>query len=158
MNRTLLGVIVVVIVVVGAVLLMNQDASAPADNGNEMQNETTNPTPTPTPSANEGENPDQNTGEPQEPQEYQVSMTDSGYTPKDLTVKRGDTVTFINNGTKDIWPASAPHPSHTDYPAFDPKQGVAVGESWSFTFDRVGNWRFHDHLNPTRTGSVRVTE
>jgi plastocyanin len=73
-------------------------------------------------------------------------------------VKKGTKVTFVNNSTSAFQPASAPHPAHTDYPEFDPKRAIAAGASWEFTFDKVGTWRYHDHLNPTRFGTVIVTE
>lgn len=143
MNKTILGVIVVV-VVIGVVFFMNNKADAPTDSQNQTT-PTPNPTPSPTPVSTT-------------PQTFDVSMTDAAYAPAALTIKKGDTVKFTNNGTKLNWPASAPHPTHTDYPEFDPKVGVAVGQSWSFTFTKTGTWRYHDHLNPTRFGSVVVTE
>ncbi len=88
----------------------------------------------------------------------EIVMTSSGYTPSSITVKKGTTVTFVNNDTKSRWPASAPHPTHTIYPEFDPKAGIAAGKTWSFKFDKVGEWKFHDHLTPTMFGSVTVTE
>jgi plastocyanin len=90
---------------------------------------------------------------------YEVQMTSAGFSPNTLTVKKGDTVKFINNDTANHWPASAPHPTHTDYPAFDPKKAIAPSDSWSFTFDKVGNWKYHDHLNSSKFyGTVTVTE
>lgn len=146
MNKTIVGVIVVIVVVAGAIFFMNNKADAPTDGQNQtVPNPTPAPTPSPTPVSTT-------------PKTYDVSMTDAAYAPAALTIKKGDTVKFTNNGTKANWPASAPHPTHTDYPEFDPKAGVAVGQSWSFTFTKTGMWRYHDHLNPTRYGSVTVTE
>ncbi|MBI4049811.1 MAG: cupredoxin domain-containing protein [Candidatus Doudnabacteria bacterium] len=88
----------------------------------------------------------------------QIVMTASGFEPSDITIKKGTTVTFLNQDIKPRWPASASHPTHTDYPEFDPKQPVVAGASWSFTFDRVGKWKFHDHLNPARGGTITVVE
>jgi plastocyanin len=146
MNKTILGVIVVIVVVAGAIFYMNKDN--PTDG-----TQTPSPTPSQTPSPQPTPSPSST-----QPQTHEISMTDAAYAPSALTVKKGDTVKFTNNGTKANWPASAPHPTHTDYPEFDPKVGVAVGQSWSFTFTKTGTWRFHDHLNPTRFGSITVTE
>ncbi len=85
-----------------------------------------------------------------------VSMTDDAFLPSKLTIKQNQTITFINNGTRDHWPASDIHPTHGIYPQFDPKRGISPGDSWSFKFDRIGNWRFHDHLNPGVTGIITV--
>lgn len=91
-------------------------------------------------------------------QKIEVAMTAKGFEPANITVKKGTKVAFVNKDTKSRWPASAPHPSHTIYPQFDPKAGVAAGKNWEFTFDRVGDWKYHDHLIPTMFGSVTVTE
>ncbi len=88
----------------------------------------------------------------------EISMTAAGFVPASITVKKGTPVTFVNRDTKSHWPASAPHPTHTLYPEFDPKAAINAGKSWTFTFNKVGEWKFHDHLNPTFFGTVTVTE
>lgn len=153
MNKTIIGAVVALVIIVGAVFFMKNDAAAPTTENNQ----TTQPTPAPSPTPSETPTPTPNPVSTA-PKTYEVSMTDTGYAPAALTIKKGDTVKFINNGTKLNWPASAPHPTHTDYSAFDPKKGIAVGGSWSFTFDQLGKWPYHDHLNPTRYGSITVTE
>ena len=151
MNRSVIVALIVFVIVVGGIFLFNKNVGAPVAENNT---ETVNPTPTQTETDVEVDV----TPEVTVPQTVEVSMTDAGYVPSVVTIKKGDIVKFTNNGTKSNWPASAPHPTHTDYPAFDPKKGVAVGESWSFTFDQVGRWPFHNHLNSTRFGAIIVTE
>ena len=87
---------------------------------------------------------------------YTVELRDSGFSPTELTVRIGDTVTFKNAGTHAIWPASDPHPTHEDLSPFDPRKGVPPGESWSYTFTTPGSWRYHDHLNVTAQGEIFV--
>lgn len=65
---------------------------------------------------------------------------------------KSGTVTFTGSN---LWVASDPHPIHTDLPGFDPRK---VQESFSFTFDRVGEWGFHNHLRPSDTGTIIVVE
>lgn len=96
--------------------------------------------------------------EPTAVTQEEIQVSDNGFTPKDLTVKKGSTVTFTNKSSKTVWPASDPHPTHTDDSAFDPKKGIEAGASWSFTFNQVGEWGLHDHLSPFRRGTVTVTE
>lgn len=86
-----------------------------------------------------------------------VAYGANGFSPSSITVAVGETVVFMNENSVDMWPASAPHPTHTDYPEFDAKKPVAPGNSYSFTFTRVGTWKYHNHLNPTHFGSVVVT-
>ncbi|MBI3255537.1 MAG: cupredoxin domain-containing protein [Candidatus Andersenbacteria bacterium] len=85
-----------------------------------------------------------------------IEVTDTGFTPPQVTVAPGTKVTFVNNGQALHWPASAPHPTHTALPGFDAKKGLATGESYSFTFEKIGVWKFHDHLNPSIFGAVTV--
>lgn len=141
MNKTIIWVLGIIIVV-GVIILVAVKPSAPADTGSTV------PPPPPPPA----------TQTPPVASATVIKMTDAGFQPSEVTVKKGDAVELKNEGTKDHWPASAIHPTHLVYPEFDPKQGIKPGESWSFTFDKIGEWRFHDHLFPTSTGKVTVTE
>lgn len=85
-----------------------------------------------------------------------ISISDTGFTPAKIVVKAGTTVTFMNNGQALHRPASNPHPTHTDLAGFDAQKGLATGESYSFTFTKVGTWGYHDHLNTSMAGSVVV--
>ncbi|MDP2650610.1 MAG: cupredoxin domain-containing protein [bacterium] len=96
------------------------------------------------------------TSSPSTAANLEVVYTASGFSPKALTVKAGDTVVFKNNGGEDFWPASGPHPTHTNYPEFDAKKAIPAGGSYSFTFTRIGSWKYHNHLNPGSTGTITV--
>lgn len=95
-----------------------------------------------------------------------VTFSDSGYAPATVTIKKGVTVTFVNASARSTWPASAFHPTHTVYPTtggclgsmFDACRGLGNGESWTFTFDQAGSWKYHDHLNPSFRGTIEVKE
>jgi plastocyanin len=85
-----------------------------------------------------------------------ISMTDTGFSPARVTVTAGTTVTFVNDGQAQHWPASDVHPTHDILPEFDSKRGVATGGTYAHTFTKAGTWNFHDHLNPRFTGTVTV--
>lgn len=97
-----------------------------------------------------------------------ITYTDAGFVPSSVTVKKGQIVRWMNNSGSKVWPASAVHPSHEVYPqkspsdclgsSFDACKGLAQGESWDFKFDVVGEWKFHNHLNASQRGAVKVTE
>jgi len=87
-----------------------------------------------------------------------VTISGDGFSPASVTVKKGTTITFVNKGSTAHWPASDPHPTHTTYPEFNSKKEIASGASWTFTFDKVGTWRYHDHLNSGEKGVIIVTE
>ncbi len=80
------------------------------------------------------------------------------FTPDVLDILVGDVVIFTNNGSKDFWPASNNHPTHTLYPEFDAKGPIAPGGKYQFTFEKAGSWGFHDHLNPSVGGAINVSE
>jgi len=85
-----------------------------------------------------------------------ILINDGGFNPVELSIKKGETVTFSNVGENEHWPASAIHPTHQVYPEFDPKEAIAPGDSWSFKFDKEGAWRFHDHIFLNLTGVITV--
>lgn len=99
-------------------------------------------------------------GEVPAPDIQVVEITYDGqkFTPASVDIKAGDYVFFKNNSKSDFWPASAPHPTHTNYPEFDAKKPIAPGAQYKFQFTKVGNWAFHDHLNPTSFGKVNVAQ
>lgn len=100
-----------------------------------------------------------------------VAYTEQGFSPKSITVTLGTTVTFLNQSSESMWVASAKHPDHTVYSgtslsqhcpdttnsAFDACAAVASGGSFSFTFNKEGTWKYHNHLNASQTGVVIVT-
>lgn len=92
------------------------------------------------------------------PQTVTVQVTDSGFDKTALAIKEGDTVTFVNNSSSKVWPASDVHPTHTVCPGFDAKKGLATGESYSYTFTEAMVCPFHDHLNASQKGTITVTE
>lgn len=90
--------------------------------------------------------------------EVEMLMGEDEYTPGSLRIRKGTKVTFKNASESLRWPASDLHPSHGVYSEFDPKEFVKQGESWSFTFDKAGEWGYHDHLAPYITGTITVVE
>ena len=99
-----------------------------------------------------------------------ITYTDSGYTPNTITIKKGETVTWKNESSGSMWTASAVHPTHKVYPGtdidlcdevsrktmFDTCGYYLTGESWSFTFNNVGTWGYHNHLDSSKFGKVVV--
>ena len=89
----------------------------------------------------------------------EVDYTASGFTPAEVTIKKGEMVKFVNRTEDPMGVASAPHPVHTDYPGFDQGKSSASGmNEYSFTFDKVGTWGYHNHENPVHRGTVVGTE
>lgn len=87
-----------------------------------------------------------------------VAYTDTGYSPKEITVKKGTKVTFKNESASGMWTASGTHPTHQLLPGFDELKSVAKGGMYEYTFMKVGRWQFHNHVNATHEGVVTVVE
>lgn len=84
-----------------------------------------------------------------------VTISESGFSPQVITVKAGETVTWMNSDSKVKDVSSAVHPTHQVYPPLN-LGNIAVGESKSLTFPTAGTFKYHDHLYPIQTGSVVV--
>jgi plastocyanin len=87
---------------------------------------------------------------------YEIIYTNSCYSPANRTIKKGDTIIFVNNSSRNMWPASDNHPSHTLYSEFDAKNDIAPGGAYSFTFTKTGVWGYHDHSKPNCEGTITV--
>ena len=109
--------------------------------------------------------------EAQEPKEEEsfaalVTYTNSGFTPKTVTVQKGETVRFLDDSVQGMWVGSDNHPTHTLYPedtasdclgsAFDQCERSSQGEFWEFTFNSVGSWDYHNHVRSSHRGTVVV--
>lgn len=86
-----------------------------------------------------------------------IKVLREGFVPKNLVINNGQTVIFVNEDINSHWPASNIHPTHGIYPEFDPQKAIEPGKSWQFKFEKPGTFRFHDHLYPELTGTIKVT-
>ncbi len=148
MNGKIIGILLVIIVLGGGwYLLSKTPASAPTTDTAQTGAETT-------PAASSSA--------------VTVTYTDEGFSPKEISIPLGTTVTFINQSTGKMWVASAMHPSHTVYSGTSLAQHCpdttsssfdqcASGDSFSFTFTKEGTWKYHDHVDASHGGSVIVT-
>jgi len=78
----------------------------------------------------------------------QVIMTNRAYDPQEITVKVGDTVTWVNQ--------DAPkHDVVADNGEFKSSL-FDKGQSFSFTFTKAGTYPYHCSIHPGMTGTVVV--
>jgi plastocyanin len=87
-----------------------------------------------------------------------VTYTDSGFAPQPLSIKKGSTVTFVNESSRGMWVASGVHPTHQLLPGFDQLSTSPKGGTYEYVFTKVGTWKYHNHVNPSDGGTVVVTE
>lgn len=88
---------------------------------------------------------------------HTITLTDTGFEPKETIVKQGDSVEFVTNRGVPFWPASSFHPTHEIHPAFDSKKPVSSNGKWIFQFGDIGEWPFHDHIVAGYDGRIVVT-
>ena len=148
-NKIIIGVVLAVIVLTGAFLLVS--------NQSKMQNKTATSTPTVThtnpvvqtsPTATDG-------AKGINRERVTVTLTNSGFTPATVSVKAGSVVTLINKSGSVATVNSDPHPTHRNYPPINLGE-FSDGTSVQLTFDTPGTFTYHNHLNPSFTGTVVV--
>src|SRR3990167_9203248 len=90
------------------------------------------------------------------PMAASVTYSAGGFSPSTVTVKIGGTVTWSSTGGGQMWVASAQHPTHTAYSGTTLQEHCddavdtsldqcETGTTYSFTFDKAGTWRYHNH-------------
>lgn len=158
--RNLIILIAVAVILVGVVVFLytrdSEEASILSPTPTLTSTPTAEETPIPLPTVSESK--------------VTVTYSDSGYSPAEIQIKKGDTVVFDNKSPKMMWTASAVHPTHKAYPGsdiancgtssqngmFDACKGYGTGESWEFRFNEQGTWKYHNHLQPTHFGTIIV--
>lgn len=78
----------------------------------------------------------------------QVKITAKGFVPKVIMVKKETTVVWVNKDNKPHQIASDPHPLHNLLKGLIGNKPLSTGTSYSFTFNQVGTFTYHDELNP----------
>lgn len=85
-----------------------------------------------------------------------VIISATGFSPAEIKIKVGESVTWINSDTIVHTVHSDPHPAHTTYLPLNNVGQVPVGQKESFTFTAPGIYEYHDHFNSTLRGKVVV--
>lgn len=85
-----------------------------------------------------------------------IAFTDTGFTPKSLTVKSGTMVRFVNQSSKRMWIVSAEVAGGKKLQ--DMNMGLSVGKDgiYEYQFNQTGTWGFFDQNYQQITGTVLV--
>jgi hypothetical protein len=108
---------------------------------------------------------------PQGPNTTVVNYTDSGFEPSTVEISKGETVAWIDSSSSPMWVGVNQHPTHTNYDGSSTSEHCengeaktdsvfdqcSVGDTYSFTFNKEGDWSYHNHRGPTDGGSVIVS-
>ena len=155
-TKYIIGLVIIAIVIIAISLAArNQTTTAPTENAATTQTSAetvVSTTPEPTIPA----------------QTVIVEYTDQGFMPKEVSIKVGDTVKFVNKSSEGMWVGSAMHPNHVVYSGTELKDhcpdtaGTAFDQcgttnEYSFTFNKVGSWGYHNHVSAKMFGKVIVS-
>lgn len=130
MNKVLLAIVVIVLIFGGFLLL-----------GKTKINKTSTPTNTPVVT--------------QISETKTIKLTKDGFSPKELNIKVGTKVIWENESGNPATVNSNNHPTHLLYPFLNLGE-FANGQSLSVVFDKAGKYGYHNHLNPTQTGTIEA--
>jgi len=137
MNKKTVAIIVAVVVVIGGAIgvyaMMQKNAKAPSN---------------PTTSNTDETNSDKKVA-------ATITYSDSGFSPSKVTVKSGETIAIKNTSSGDMQFDSDPHPVHTDDEELN-AGAVAPGQTVTFTVTTKGTFGYHNHLNPSDTGTIVI--
>lgn len=141
-NTTIGLVALVLVVLAGWYFLTSQKGQAPSPSPQASPAQTSPATE----SARPADEMDQNV----------VKISTTGFSPQNITIKTGESVTWVNEDNESHQVNSAVHPTHQVYPPLNSVGLLKAGEKKSLNFPDAGSYKYHDHLNPSLTGSVTV--
>jgi plastocyanin len=134
MNKVLIAIAAILILAVGGWAVYDHNKS---DNGSSYGSNNTNSTPPP---ANQTA-----------PSAGAITITNMMFTPSQISVQKGSTVTWTNNDNV----------THTVIDDLDnvggPASGnIEPGSTYSFTFNKTGSFQYHCKLHPSMRGTIVV--
>ena len=99
-----------------------------------------------------------------------ITYDGDSFSPDNVTVPVGTTVTWTNDSSDRMWIGSNEHPTHTRYDGTAASEHCAngtatspsvfdqcgAGTEYTFTFTKAGTWGYHNHANSSAGGTVTV--
>lgn len=99
-----------------------------------------------------------------------ITYGPNGFSPANVTIAPGTTVTWVNSGSGRMWIGSDEHPTHTEFDGTSTSQHCvngapanasvfdqcSAGSSFSFTFTKAGTWGYHNHAQSSAGGTITV--
>lgn len=82
-----------------------------------------------------------------------ITYDGTSFSPSELKIKAGESVTVKNASSGPVQVNSAVHPTHTLFPELNVGK-IGSGASKSFTVSKAGNFTYHNHLNVSQKGTI----
>jgi plastocyanin len=136
--------IAAVIVIIGVIVAI-------AAGKNNDNNSSTTPPPTPTSNQSANSSSPTPNPTPEATSTDKVTIHDLGFSPADITVKKGTTVTWTNND-------SVTHTVTSDSGSTLNSDNLDQGESYSVKLDTTGTFSYHCNFHSNMHGKVTVTD
>lgn len=154
MNKTLTAILIVIVLVLGvggAYVLFIKDDTTNEQSTTQVTTETAQDAAES--SATNNSTASENMAEPstEEGQTASVTIKNFAFAPASITVKKGTTVTWTNED-------SAEHNAFSAQDGGPKGRLLSKGESYSFTFDKVGTYSYICEPHPHMKGTVTVTD
>ncbi|MDB5166841.1 MAG: plastocyanin [Candidatus Saccharibacteria bacterium] len=131
-KSTIIIIVVAVIIIAGVgFVVANHKSSTGNEYGTGSTSDNTAPTPTSTTAKGT------------------INITNMMFTPSQITVPVGGTVTWTNNDTT----AHTVTIDHGNGPHSDP---IAPGGTYSFTFTKAASYQYHCSIHPSMRGTIVV--
>lgn len=79
-----------------------------------------------------------------------ILVNDFSFVPSNLTIRKGDTIRFLNEGSNEHKPV------FDDDTTLTPSQALVNQGYWNITLNSRGSWSYHDELNENIVGTIVV--
>jgi plastocyanin len=142
MRRSVIAVIVIIIILAVAGFIVRGNKSDTSTNNSQTSTNNTQPKSNSTSNSQNSNN---------QSSANTVSIANMAFTPPQITVNKGDSVTWTNND-------SMTHTVVDDLSNVGgPNSGdIAPGSSYSFTFTKTGSFQYHCSIHPSMRGTIVV--
>ena len=136
MNRKILIILVIAIIIIGGAFFFLQQPKYEQNTGSDL------------PQIPDNSSSSQPLTEEEDiiPNTYSIAMENFLFKPAEITIKKGDTITWTNQD-------SAPHDISGDTFQSNP---LVKGQSFSFAFDSVGTFNYICGIHPSMKGKIIV--
>ncbi|HET7827446.1 MAG TPA: cupredoxin domain-containing protein [Candidatus Saccharimonadales bacterium] len=131
MTKTgLIGIIVAALIVIGGAIALGHKSNNPNSANNTVSNQSS---------------------QSNAPASGTINIVNMLFTPSQITVRQGGTVTWTNND-------KTTHTVEDDLANVDgPHSGdIAPGQSYSFRFEKTGSFQYHCRIHPSMRGTIVV--
>jgi plastocyanin len=110
---------------------------------------------------NQSSKTDTKTSSSQEPQQIitaNVAITAASVSPATVEIKKGQSVTWKNDDTKDHQIAADPYPTNSSLPDLGKSVVLKPGDTFTYIYESAGSFSYHDNLDPYKIKGVVVVK